>query len=256
MDRKGFLKLGGISILGIGMLPALEVLTGKDSPAFSAAPGQGERRWAMVIDMRKCWEAGEECQDCILSCHRAHNVPDVKDAKEEIKWIWREPFEKVFCELSLKHGQEGLKGKPFLVLCNHCQNPPCVRVCPTQATFKRPDGTVAVDYHRCIGCRYCMAACPFGARSFNFCDPRPYLKDVNPNFPTREKGVVEKCNLCAERVDMGRPPVCVEACRRGALVFGDLNDPKSEVRSLLRSRFALRRRSELGTEPQVYYVID
>ena len=140
----------------------------------------------------------------------------------------------------------------MLVFCNHCDNPPCVRVCPTQATWKRDDGIVMMDWHRCIGCRYCMAACPYGSRSFNWEDPRPHIKEPNPDFPTRTKGVVEKCTFCDERLDKGQPPACVEACPEKALVFGDLNDPDSEVRRLLRSRFALRRKAGLGTSPEVY----
>src|SRR4030043_1550809 len=149
-----------------------------------------------------------------------------------------------------------MKEKPMLVLCNHCDNPPCVRVCPTQATFKRAeDGIVMMDYHRCIGCRFCIAGCPYGARSMNYRDPRPFIKKLNPEFPTRTKGVVEKCNFCEERLGKGMMPACVEACPEKALVFGDLEDPRSEVRQLLSSRFAIRRKSELGTGPQIYYLV-
>ncbi len=95
------------------------------------------------------------------------------------------------------------------VFCNHCENPPCVRVCPTKATFQRADGIVMMDYHRCIGCRLCMAACPYGARSMNYRDPRPFIAKINPDFPTRTKGVVEKCNFCEERLAKGMLPACV-----------------------------------------------
>jgi [DsrC]-trisulfide reductase subunit O len=114
---------------------------------------------------------------------------------------------------------------------------------------------VMMDFHRCIGCRYCMAACPFGSRSFNFRDPRPYLKETNMTYPTRERGVVEKCNFCEERLAVGQLPACVVACKVGALVFGDLEDPKSEVRKVLSSNFSIRRRTELGTQPNVYYIL-
>jgi len=142
------------------------------------------------------------------------------------------------------------------VLCNHCENPPCVRACPTQATFKREDGIVMMDFHRCIGCRFCMAACPFGARSFNFRDPRPFIKpeEYVTEFPTRMKGVVEKCNFCNERLAVGLQPACVEASN-GAIVFGDLNNPESEVRALLKENYTIRRKQELGTEPAVYYIV-
>ena len=149
-----------------------------------------------------------------------------------------------------------MKENPFILLCNHCSNPPCVQVCPTKATFKRKeDGVVMMDFHRCIGCRYCMAGCPFGARSFNWGDPRPYIKDANMQFPTRRKGVVEKCNFCAERLAVGQIPLCVEACKAKALVFGDVMDPESEVRKLLAENYTLRRKVELGTRPNIYYII-
>jgi molybdopterin-containing oxidoreductase family iron-sulfur binding subunit len=150
--------------------------------------------------------------------------------------------------------QERLSKLPFLVLCNHCDNPPCVRVCPTKATFRRPDGVVMMDMHRCIGCRFCMAACPYGARSFNWRDPRPYIKTVNQDYPTREIGVVEKCTLCDERLTRNQLPACVEASK-GAIFFGDLNDAKSKVREVLRTQYTIRRKPQLGTNPQVYYIV-
>jgi molybdopterin-containing oxidoreductase family iron-sulfur binding subunit len=131
-----------------------------------------------------------------------------------------------------------------------------VRVCPTQATWKRDeDGIVMMDWHRCIGCRYCMAACPYGSRSFNWQDPRPAIASFNPDFPTRTKGVVEKCNFCEERLARGKRPACVEACPEKTIVFGDLLDPDSEPRQLLRTRFSLQREPELGTSPSVYYLV-
>ncbi len=144
----------------------------------------------------------------------------------------------------------------LLTLCNHCDNPPCVRVCPTQATFSRDDGIVLMDFHRCIGCRFCMAGCPYGARSFNYHNPRNFLNEdeLSHDFPTREKGVVEKCEFCAHLLDQGERPACVEAAE-GVLYFGDLNDPESEVRKVLRDRYSLVRKPKLGTEPQVYYLI-
>ncbi len=148
----------------------------------------------------------------------------------------------------------------FLVLCNHCEKPACVRVCPTQATFKRKqDGIVMMDMHRCIGCRFCMAACPYGARSFNYFDPRkaPNLAAEIPNreYPTRTKGVVEKCTFCTERLAFGNMPACVEAAPKGGLVFGDLEDKNSEVRKIVETRYTIRRKPEVGTGPSVYYLI-
>ncbi|MEE4242288.1 MAG: 4Fe-4S dicluster domain-containing protein, partial [Desulfopila sp.] len=144
----------------------------------------------------------------------------------------------------------------FLVLCNHCDNPPCVRVCPTKATFKLPNGIVAMDYHRCIGCRFCMMGCPYGARSFNWFDPRDKIKAYNPDFATRTRGVVEKCNFCGERLALGQEPACVEALKEsGALVFGDLNDPHSEIRQLLDKEHTIQRKPTLGTQPSIFYIV-
>jgi molybdopterin-containing oxidoreductase family iron-sulfur binding subunit len=130
-----------------------------------------------------------------------------------------------------------------------------VRVCPTKATFKREeDGIVLMDMHRCIGCRFCMAACPFGARSFNFASPRDLVPDLRREYPTRMRGVVEKCNFCAERLAEGMLPACVEASN-GALIFGDLDDPDSEIRHVLAHNFTIRRKPELGTNPSVFYIL-
>jgi molybdopterin-containing oxidoreductase family iron-sulfur binding subunit len=111
-----------------------------------------------------------------------------------------------------------------------------------------------MDFHRCIGCRFCMAACPFGARSFNYRDPRPFIKEINKEFPTRMKGVVEKCSFCVERLAVGQMPACVEASE-GKLAFGDLYDPESKVRKLIENHLTIRRKPQLGTEPSVYYIV-
>lgn len=139
-----------------------------------------------------------------------------------------------------------------------------MRVCPTQATWKRAsDGAVTIDMHRCIGCRYCIAACPYGSRSFNFRDPRKYLKFVEASYPTRTHGVVEKCNFCVERLGKGQKPACVEACERlgskalqfGALTKKNLGEETSEIAKVIRNNFSLRRKPGLGTGPEVYYIL-
>ncbi len=259
-SRRSFLKKAGLSALGIGAgFPLLNA---------SVRAGHGEdehaapltKQWAMVVDVKKCLQP-EVMQTCIDACHQEHNVPDIPDPKKSVNWLWPERFEKVFSDQIHPHTQESVKESPVLVFCNHCTDPSCVRVCPTQATWKRKeDGIVMMDMHRCIGCRYCIAACPYGARSFNWQDPRPYIKEISPEYPTRSKGVVEKCTFCADRIAKGMIPACVEACQKlpqgaGALVFGDLSDSNSEVVRILREKYTIRRRPGLGTAPNVYYVI-
>lgn len=256
-SRRRFLKTAGFSFLGLGTKPIWSSFAADGLAKFAQNPeALAGKRWAMVIDPTKC---REDCIDCIEACHRTHIVPDFGNPKDEIKWIWKESFEKAFPDQSNEYTEqyikERLKGKQLPVLCNHCDNPPCVRVCPTKATWRREDGLVMMDYHRCIGCRYCMAGCPYGSRSFNWRDPRPFIKEINKEFPTRTRGVVEKCNFCAERLAKGLIPACVEACKEKGLVFGDLEDTKSEARELLRSHHAVRRNPQLGTNPQVYYLV-
>lgn len=145
--------------------------------------------------------------------------------------------------------------------CFHCQNPPCVDVCPVKATWMEPDGIVVVDYNWCIGCRYCMAACPYDARRFNWADPVVPVEEVNPNQHylgnrLRKKGVVEKCTFCIQRSRNGKNPACVEACPTGARVFGNLLDPKSEIRWILANKKVFRLKEDLGTEPKFWYYMD
>lgn len=257
INRREFLKLAGFStVLGLtGSSVIDELLKSKadasqvllDEKALSA------KRWAMVIDTSK-FKTEEDYKNVIQACHSIHNVPDIGNPKDEVKWIWTDTYEHTFPGQENEYIPEGIKHKPFLLLCNHCDNPPCVRVCPTKATFKRKDGIVMMDQHRCIGCRFCMAACPFGARSFNWRDPRPFIKETNPEYPSRTKGVVEKCTFCFERLAKGLQPACVEKSN-GGLIFGDLSDPKSEARKVLSTHYTIRRKPEIGTQPSVYYII-
>lgn len=256
VNRRDFLKIAGLTSLGIGFSGVNLLLKSKvgASEFESSSKSVGTKRWGIVIDINK-FKTDEDYERVIDICHKTHNVPDWGNPKDEIKWIWTDTFEHTFPGQETEYMPEAIKHKPFLLLCNHCDNPPCVRVCPTKATFKRKDGIIAMDYHRCIGCRFCMAACPFGARSFNWRDPRAVLKEPpNPGYPTRTKGVVEKCTLCVERLEKGLIPACVEVSN-GAMVFGDLKDPNSEIRKILNSHYTIRRKNELGTTPSVYYVI-
>jgi molybdopterin-containing oxidoreductase family iron-sulfur binding subunit len=260
-SRRRFLKLAGVSAAGLSAKPVLDVMASDSSESQRIAPqvktnekSLTAKQWALVVDTAK-FHGPEDLEPLIEVCHKIHNVPQLKTKNHEIKWIWETEYKHAFPSRPNQFLPEKVEHRPFLVLCNHCENPPCVRACPTQATFKRgDDGIVMMDFHRCIGCRFCMAACPFGARSFNFRDPHPFVAKQNKEFPTRMKGVVEKCNFCAERLAVGKVPACVEASN-GALVFGDLYDPDSEVRKLLKTRYTIRRKVSLGTEPSVYYII-
>jgi molybdopterin-containing oxidoreductase family iron-sulfur binding subunit len=259
MDRRDFLRVAGIACAGLG-LSALDIFSRGEieaSTGVSSLPNTGTRL-AIVIDVRK-FKTPEDYQRIINACHSIHNVPTLIPEKDnprhEIKWIWTDTFDHTFPDQKNEYHPASLKKRLFPLLCNHCDNPPCVRVCPTKATFKRKqDGIVMQDPHRCIGCRFCMAACPYGSRSFNWINPRPYIKERNTEYPTRTKGVVEKCTLCVERLAQGMEPACVESSN-GAMVFGNLHDPESEVRHILSTHFTLRRKPSLGTMPNVFYVI-
>ncbi len=274
--RRRFLKMAGASVLaGIGA-PAVAKLTstpalassGHEASAADSHGGHGGEetsgiRLGMVIDMRKFYGNEAMMDACIEACRKAHNVPEITnekgetDHKSEIKWIWKTGYGNLFPEHSQAHRSKLLHDNKFLAMCNHCDNPSCVKACPTKATFKNPtNGIVAMDFHRCIGCRFCMAACPYGARSFNWQDPRPFIKSYNPDFPTRMRGVVEKCNFCGERLALGLEPACVEACNgSGAMVFGDLNDPDSEIRKVLDKEFTIQRKPAAGSKPSVFYIV-
>ncbi|MEM1578901.1 MAG: 4Fe-4S dicluster domain-containing protein [Archaeoglobaceae archaeon] len=253
ISRRKFLILAGASAIAT-MLP-LQI-------SAKSVKGEKSRRWGMIADIEKCTECMEELirrsgnkevkPPCVVACDRENNVPEFEEKSIDPQWIRIAKFRS-------KYGDEFYAP----LLCNHCENPPCAQVCLTQATFKRGDGVVEVDMHRCIGCRYCMIACPYGSRSYNFRDPREGLREVNPRVPMRTKGVVEKCTFCVHRIDdaisKGKDPepACVEACRlfgKNSLVFGNVNDENSEILRLLKNNTVIQLRAELGTEPHVYYL--
>ena len=275
-QRRKFLKIAGATALAGISAPAVVKLTSSPALASSApaahgaaAEGHGEPaaahaeeapkgvRLGLLIDMRKLYGKPELMDKAIAACNKVHNIPQIDSKKSEIKWIWKAPFENAFPEHSAYHASTTTKENDYLVLCNHCDEPPCVRVCPTKATFKmEKNGIVAMDYHRCIGCRFCMMGCPYGARSFNWFDPRPHIKEYNPEFPSRMRGVVEKCNFCGWRLAKGLEPACVEALKEtGAIVFGDLNDPNSEISQILDKEHTIQRKPSLGTKPSVFYIV-
>ena len=260
-SRRSFLKVAGLSAFALSS--GMAGLAGTAGAARAQiAPGRYEKgehaltakRWAMVIDTR-LFRGPEDYEPLIEACHKVHNVPHIP-GNQDIKWFWLDKYERVFPDDMNAHINDKTRQASYPLLCNHCTNPPCVRVCPTQATYRMEDGIVAMDYHRCIGCRFCMAGCPYGARSFNFVDPRKYLSNPvpNPAFPTRMIGVVEKCTFCAERLAAGQMPACVEAAG-GKILFGDLEDPNSTVRQALAANYSIRRKPNLGTQPGVYYLM-
>ncbi|HSC70945.1 MAG TPA: 4Fe-4S dicluster domain-containing protein [Candidatus Methylomirabilis sp.] len=219
--------------------------------------------WGMVIDLDRC----TGCQACVMACKAENNVPavGVREAGHGriISWM------QVLTEEDEAHPGEVKRFLPRP--CLQCDDPPCTKVCPVYATYRNPEGIVAQIYARCIGCRFCMAACPYNAKYFNW---RAYQKDglgQNPDVSIRPKGVVEKCTFCHHRLQKAREralaehrdlgpgeyvPACGEACPARAITFGDLSDPGSEVSRLARSPRAFRLQEELGTKPKVIYLTE
>jgi len=210
------------------------------------------------LDLSRCIG----CRRCVYACVEENNQSrdpqihwiSVLRFKKGEKWVDLVESEKYYNPEKVP--EEGYFYMP--VQCQQCKNPPCVRVCPTQATWKEPDGIVVIDYNWCIGCRYCMAACPYGARHFNWTDPGRKSGEINPqthylgNRP-RYKGVVEKCTFCIQRTRNGRYPACVEACPVGARKFGNLLDPNSEIRYAIEHKRVFRLKEDLNTYPNFYY---
>lgn len=232
--RRHFLKIAGVALLGAG---ASTVLAGSDwSKAGRSHPPRMRRRWAMVVDVKKC-PAG--CSECIKACSNAHGLGDAG------RRIAREAYCSVFLgpgyDFVREHGGAALSALKYPSFCNHCDEPPCVMACSSGATWKREDGIVAVDASVCTGCRSCMAACPYGARTIETCG----------SSAAKQAG---KCTFCADRLTRGEMPACVEACAAKSLVCGDLADPSSEVSALLAGSPALVRLPHLGTAPHVFYL--
>jgi molybdopterin-containing oxidoreductase family iron-sulfur binding subunit len=244
MDRREFVKVGGgVLLAGASCSYATHLLTESRPGRKADETLSSNRKWGMVIDLNKCLP---DCTACLDACREENNVAYHGDKRWDVHWIRK-------VRLKAKH-DEDVPEKSLLLVCNHCDRPPCAQVCPVQATFKRDDGIVIVDHHRCIGCRYCMIACPYNARYFNFKDNEEW---PNPEFPKRSHGVAESCTLCAHRLERSQKPACVEACEKanvGALTVGDLNDPESDVSRLIANHSTKRIREDLGTEPKVYYI--
>lgn len=244
MDRRDFLKVaGGTIIAGASCAYAVKFLTTSDAmKMYEKSPLIG-LKWGMVIDLNKC---AEGCTACLTACREENNIALHGDKKWDVHWIRKVKLE--------SKDENDHTEKSVILLCNHCDKPPCAQVCPVQATYKREDGIVIVDHHRCIGCRYCMIACPYNARMFNFKDNEEWN---NKKYPKRSHGVAESCTLCAHRLDEGKLPACVETCANlghGALIVGNLNDPGSRIAHLVKSSTVKRIRDDLGTEPKVHYI--
>jgi Fe-S-cluster-containing dehydrogenase component len=241
--RRDFLKVAAV---GAAAVTATQAIKGT---AASEKQASGPRQWAMVIDQSKC----VGCGYCTLAC-QAHN-----DVNPDIQWNRVTTAGEVA-------GKTVFLPRP----CMQCAKAPCVEVCPVKASYYREDGIVMMDYDRCIGCRYCEVACPYQARSFNwksFDSSNPAVpKWGQPEVARRPRGVVEKCAFCYQRIDRGlalglqpgvdadATPACCVVCPTGARVFGDVNDPDSQVSKLLKDNVAYRLRDDLGTDPRVYYI--
>ena len=253
-SRRAFLR-GSAAVGAAAALPS----------TASATIPKRRRHWGMVIDLDRC----SACNACGVACRQENNIPSY-DADPEMhgarpEWmsmLWQEP--------------ERANASPELLPmpCMHCADPPCVKVCPVGATYKDPDGITMQVWDRCIGCRYCMVACPYSRRSFNWKEPAwsaSELQMLNPDVATRPLGVVEKCTFCHHRVqrlreeaalagreptdsELQRLPACATACPAQAITFGDLDDDDSEVAKLASGTRAFRLLEHLGTEPSVYYL--
>ncbi len=211
LGRRDLLKMAGLGLLVVGAGPAQALA--------AAEPALRRKRFAMVIDIRKCIG----CHACSVACKSENNVP---------LGVWRSWVKQV------ERGKFPNTQRHFLPrLCNHCEHPACVEACPTKAAYKREDGIVLVREERCIGCGLCIAACPYDARFFH-----------------PDKRIANKCTFCEHRVDKGVVPACVNTCQGKARIFGDLNDPTSEVARLVAREAVQVLKPELGTVPRVFYI--
>jgi tetrathionate reductase subunit B len=234
-DRRKVLAWGA-ALAGITLAPGVTLF----ELAQGRAPAEGASkavRWGMLVDVNRC---AADCNACVTACETENGLAAAKSPTSP-QWIRK---------VELKDRASGqVRSAP--VMCQHCAEPPCVDVCPTGASFKRADGIVLVDRHSCIGCRYCMMACPYKARSFVH-EP---VSGQNPAVP-RGKGCVESCTLCVHRIDRDGVPACVEACAatgHKAILFGNLNDPASEIARTVAAFATTALRPDLRLDPGVRY---
>lgn len=213
LSRRGFLKSTG----GAGVAGAAGLTAGCGTVSTNR-PGEGPR-YGMLIDLRRCFG----CHACSVACKAEQDVP----LGYFKSWV-----------MISERGRYPQARRQFLpVLCNHCDDPPCVHVCPTRATVQRADGIVTQDEKTCIGCKSCVQACPYGMK---YSDPRTRTAD--------------KCDFCLHRVEQGMLPACVNTCNARARVFGDLNDPRSAISRLIASTPVQVLRPEMGSDPRVFYI--
>ena len=235
--RRAFLGKLGLGAAALVLAPGLRLLelaaAKPDEQAVSTTV-----RWGLLIDTTRC---ASDCNACVTACNEEHGLQSSGRPEIDAQWIRK---------LDLRDPATG-KVQSLPMLCQHCEHPPCVDVCPTGASFKRADGIVLVDKHICIGCRYCVMACPYQARSFIH-EP---LHDQKPHSP-RGQGTVESCTFCVQRVDAGQNPACVDACQQnggGAMEFGNLNDASSALAHRLQNEASSVVRADLGIQPGVRY---
>jgi len=236
------LLAGAAAFATVTLAPGVMLVSAAPANAAPRATGVAASlnvRWGMLIDVNKC-DTG--CEECVVACRTENGWEGFGRAATDPQWIRKVDI----------HNPKTGATQSLPVMCQHCAEPPCVDVCPTGASMKRADGIVLVDKHTCIGCRYCMMACPYKARSFVHED----VEDQKPHMP-RGKGTVESCTFCVHRVDAGRTPACVEACTekagREAMIFGDLNDPDSEIAREVSRQVTRRIRADLGLDLSVHY---
>ena len=237
--RRAWLGAAAAGLAGVMLAPGIRLI--EYAQAAPPTPGTGVNpkvRWGMLIDTTRC---ADGCDDCVRACQTENGLA-APGRSTDPQWIRKVQIKEV------KTGRQ----VSLPVMCQHCADPPCVDDCPTGASFKRADGIVLVDRHICIGCRYCMMACPYKARSFVH-EP---LTDQQPDVP-RGKGCVESCTLCVHRLDRGEQnTACAEACTKaghGAIVFGDLNDPQSEIARRVHEITTTQLRADLRLDPGVRY---
>ncbi len=232
--RRHFLSLVGLTAATATIAPNLILRQAKAKPDDEVITDKV--RWGLLIDVNKLTNGGDAC---VAACKKEHGWGEEPHSNEAQKAQW---VRKV--TVTKKESGDTFS---LPIMCQHCETAPCVDVCPTGASMKRIDGIVQVDKHICIGCRYCMMACPYKARSF----VHENLFDQRPDTP-RGKGTVESCNLCVHRIDKGKNPACVDADSE-AIIFGDLNDPVSKISIALKENDTTQIRADLGLNTGVRY---